>query len=91
MIGMSLPSNVLVYVILGIICLLAIFGLMYWINSNPNWNALYSSACLKLYPECSKNLGEVIIRSRGKTYSLAEICEKLGMSEEECRRGCGCE
>jgi len=90
--GISLTTNTLVYLIIGILILGAVVAILilFGQEETPKWDVMYRNSCLELLTNCDQDLNNVGVESGGTFYTLREICTKLGMNDDECKENCGC-
>jgi hypothetical protein len=89
--GISLPFNILVIVILVVIVLISLVVLiLYYWKQTPTYDVLYHIGCLSLIRDCNQNINMITVESGGKTYTLSEICQQMGMDTNACKKNCGC-
>jgi hypothetical protein len=90
--GVSLPINTTVIVIVAVICLVAlVIAIIYYSQRTPKYDVLYRLGCLQLITNCEKSTAEIQVNSADKPISLSEICNNLGMDDDACKKGCGCQ
>jgi hypothetical protein len=91
--GIALPIHIVILIVLGLLCLVGLVGFLLHISrpEPAELEALYQAACLKLFVDCEQDWQSVEITSKGNTYTLKDICNKLGISDQtSCKKGCGC-
>lgn len=92
--GISLPSNISVYLIitLMVIAVIVTFVYMYCPTcfGGERYDMLMRKGCLDLIKDCNENLNQIIVENK-REYTLQELCNLNGIADEnKCRSACGC-
>lgn len=94
--GVSLPTQIVVYVLIAALVVVVVISLMTYFSRSTepmDYQAIYNSLCLKLITKAdckTVDLSTVDINIQGKTITLQEACDYLGMDDRSCRENCGC-
>jgi len=95
--GMSLPTDTIVYLIIGVVVLGVIIVLIVYFNQSRepiDYQVAYNTLCLKLLmkSDCATaDLDTIEMTIQGNTITLQETCDQLGIDDTTCRENCGCE
>jgi len=91
--GITLPSNVMVYLIITILVISAvvIYVLEYYPNEE-DYYFLLKSGCVELARNCDNpNWQNIVIEGKIKSYTMAELCTLNNIKTlENCKKSCGC-
>lgn len=92
--GISLPVNLMVVLIVGLVCLAGIIAYLWLFKPSTGCKDLFEVSCiLILQGNCEKDwdeLSQEIVKYGDKICSIGDIASDLGIGGVEYKKRCGC-
>jgi hypothetical protein len=87
--GIGFAVKILITIVAALIMTIT---LIFFLLSNkmPTSYSSLEVGCLELLKDCTRPTTQINIELGGKSYTLYNLCQELGMDEYACKNHCGC-